>query len=142
MAPILRSSSGLDRPTKPKEHEVRTPAPWKTMFAILALAACLTALPAQAKIEPVRIGHVGTVDIAAQSTPRPAEQAPGPERDDAVLGRGESGLSWVVGIVVLLGAIAAAAWWWPKFQRSRRDGKPPITPSRGPAQSDREPGGH
>gem|GEM_PF-4293936 len=121
---------------------MKAPAPWTILIAVMALAACLAALPVEAKIEPLRTGHAGVLDTAAQSTPRPAEQAPDPERDDAMLGTGETWLSWAVAFVVLLGMIAVAAWWWPKFQRSRRDSTPPITPSRGPAQSDRDPGGH
>lgn len=110
------------------------------LVAALVALACVTALPAHAKIEPVRSAHPGLVEIAAQSTPPPGEQAPGPERDDAVLGAGDSTLSWWVAGAIALVAIIAALWWGPEFLRQRRDHRPPVTPSRGPAQTERDPG--
>lgn len=112
---------------------------WRSAIAAIVMGIGLMASPVHAKVEPVRIGHAGQLDIAAQATPQPGEQAPGPTRDDAVLDRGDSSLSWVVAIAILLGAIGIAAWWWPKFQRDRNSNNPPITPSRGPAQNDRSP---
>lgn len=112
----------------------------KATLAGLALAACMAAMaPVHAKIEPLRSSHPGLVDPAAQATPPPGERAPASSRDDAVMDDGDSRVTWAVTIVILLGAIAAVAWWWPKFQRSRADHSAPITPSRGPAQSDRDP---